>query len=166
MTISPTLLEELKKSTAPVPKKLDAYGGGYFLPPTLSQSSIWGVLEPCRNVVAWLADLTSFPFPLLFFFHCSPSLTPFAHSLYLPFFLLPIPITTRRYSSLVIILFNHLFILALEPIEKVSYIDNEPEFRWTLLQDQMAFDKLHEGIKKFAEDGETLKATIRQKLSA
>ena len=47
---------------------------------------------------------------------------------------------------------------------KVSYIDNEPEFRWALLQDQMAFDKLHEGIKKFAEDGETLKALLRKKL--
>ncbi|KAL1760231.1 hypothetical protein FB107DRAFT_256480 [Schizophyllum commune] len=50
------------------------------------------------------------------------------------------------------------------PIPKVSYIDNEPEFRWKLLQDQMAFDKLHEGIKKFAEDGETLKSLIRKKL--
>ncbi|KAF8461770.1 hypothetical protein JB92DRAFT_3091661 [Gautieria morchelliformis] len=38
------------------------------------------------------------------------------------------------------------------PIPKVSYVDDEPEFRWALLQDQMAFDKLHEGIKKFAED--------------
>ncbi|KAJ7220019.1 hypothetical protein GGX14DRAFT_432796 [Mycena pura] len=52
----------------------------------------------------------------------------------------------------------------LDPMPKVSYIDNEPEFRWTLLQDQMAFDKLHEGIKKFAEDGETLKALLRKKL--
>ncbi|KAG1818766.1 uncharacterized protein BJ212DRAFT_1347603 [Suillus subaureus] len=41
----------------------------------------------------------------------------------------------------------------------VSFVDNEPEFRWTLLQDSMAFDKLHEGIKKFAEDGETLKSS-------
>jgi len=49
---------------------------------------------------------------------------------------------------------------------KVSYIGNEPEFRWELLQDQMAFDKLHEGIKKFAEDGETLKKLLREKLSA
>ncbi|KAF8443175.1 hypothetical protein L210DRAFT_3446020 [Boletus edulis BED1] len=80
LTISPALLEELKKSTDPVPKKLDAYA-------------------------------------------------------------------------------------AIEPINKVSFIDNEPEFRWTLLQDQMAFDKLHEGIKKFAEDGETLKALLRKKLS-
>ncbi|KAF9531482.1 hypothetical protein CPB83DRAFT_849098 [Crepidotus variabilis] len=53
-----------------------------------------------------------------------------------------------------------------DPIAKVSYIDNEPEFRWSLLQDQMAFDKLHEGIKKFAEDGETLKKLLREKLSA
>jgi len=53
-----------------------------------------------------------------------------------------------------------------EPIAKVTFIDNEAEFRWTLLQDQMAFDKLHEGIKKFAEDGETLKAVLRKKLSA
>jgi len=51
-----------------------------------------------------------------------------------------------------------------DPIPKVSYVDNEPEFRWVLLQDQMAFDKLHEGIKKFAEDGETLKKLLRSKL--
>ncbi|KIY47732.1 transaldolase [Fistulina hepatica ATCC 64428] len=53
-----------------------------------------------------------------------------------------------------------------EPMPKVSFIDNEPEFRWELLQDQMAFDKLHEGIKKFAADGETLKELLRRKLSA
>ncbi|KAH9042559.1 hypothetical protein EDB85DRAFT_1915628 [Lactarius pseudohatsudake] len=53
-----------------------------------------------------------------------------------------------------------------DPIAKVSYVDNEPEFRWTLLQDQMAFDKLHEGIKKFAEDGDTLKSVLRKKLGA
>ena len=53
-----------------------------------------------------------------------------------------------------------------QPIEKVSFIDNEPEFRWALLQDAMAFDKLHEGIKKFAEDGETLKALLRKKIAA
>ncbi|KAG6909805.1 sedoheptulose-7-phosphate:D-glyceraldehyde-3- phosphate transaldolase [Tephrocybe rancida] len=53
-----------------------------------------------------------------------------------------------------------------DPILKVSFVDDEAEFRWALLQDQMAFDKLHEGIKKFAEDGETLKELIRKKLSA
>jgi len=53
-----------------------------------------------------------------------------------------------------------------EPIPKVSFINNEPEFRWALLQDAMAFDKLHEGIKKFAEDGEKLKDVLRKKLQA
>jgi transaldolase len=53
---------------------------------------------------------------------------------------------------------------AADKFEKVSFVDNEPEFRWALLQDQMAFDKLHEGIKKFAEDGETLKNLLRAKL--
>ena len=53
-----------------------------------------------------------------------------------------------------------------DPMPKVSYIDNEPEFRWALLQDQMAFDKLHEGIKKFAEDGEALKKVLKDKISA
>jgi len=82
LTISPNLLEELKKSEDPVPKKLDAHA------------------------VAKSDDL-----------------------------------------------------------QKVSYIDNEPEFRWALLQESMAFDKLHEGIKKFAEDGETLKQLLKKKLS-
>ena len=53
-----------------------------------------------------------------------------------------------------------------QKLEKVTFIDNEPEFRWALLQDQMAFDKLHEGIKKFAEDGEKLKDLLRKKLQA
>ena len=30
----------------------------------------------------------------------------------------------------------------------------------------MAFDKLHEGIKKFAEDGETLKTLLKAKITA
>ncbi|CAH7685756.1 hypothetical protein PPACK8108_LOCUS20330 [Phakopsora pachyrhizi] len=49
-------------------------------------------------------------------------------------------------------------------LPKVSYVDNKPEFRWALLQDEMAWDKLHEGIKKFAEDSETLKSLLRTKL--
>jgi transaldolase len=53
-----------------------------------------------------------------------------------------------------------------DPIPKVTFVDNEPEFRWTLLQDQMAFDKLHEGIRKFAEDGVTLENLLREKLQA
>ncbi|OBZ78224.1 Transaldolase [Grifola frondosa] len=53
-----------------------------------------------------------------------------------------------------------------QPLSKVSFINNEADFRWALLQDQMAFDKLHEGIKKFAEDGVTLKKLLREKLLA
>jgi transaldolase len=49
---------------------------------------------------------------------------------------------------------------------KVTFVDNEAEFRWELLKDQMAFDKLHEGIKKFAEDSETLKGLLAKKLEA
>jgi len=49
---------------------------------------------------------------------------------------------------------------------KVSYVDNEAEFRWVLLEDQMAFDKLHEGIRKFAEDGQTLKGVLAKRLAA
>ncbi|KZV94814.1 transaldolase [Exidia glandulosa HHB12029] len=52
-----------------------------------------------------------------------------------------------------------------QKIDKVSYIDDEPEFRWALLQDSMAFDKLHEGIKKFAEDGDTLRALLKKRLA-
>ncbi|KAF8339112.1 uncharacterized protein EI90DRAFT_2908569 [Cantharellus anzutake] len=51
-----------------------------------------------------------------------------------------------------------------DPIPKVSYIENEPEFRWSLLADQMAFDKLHEGILKFAADAVTLKDILKKKL--
>ena len=53
-----------------------------------------------------------------------------------------------------------------DPIPKVTYIDNEPECRWALCDDEMATDKLNEGIRKFAQDGETLKALLRKKLSA
>jgi len=48
--------------------------------------------------------------------------------------------------------------------KRVSFLENEAEFRWELLQDSMAFDKLHEGIKKFAEDGATLKALLKKKI--
>lgn len=39
---------------------------------------------------------------------------------------------------------------------KTSYINDEAKFRWALFEDQMAFDKLHEGIRGFAKDGELL----------
>jgi transaldolase len=54
--------------------------------------------------------------------------------------------------------------IAADPIPKVSYINNESEFRSALSAEQMAFDKLHEGIRKFAEDGEALKSLLRERL--
>jgi len=51
-----------------------------------------------------------------------------------------------------------------EKIPKTTLLHNEPEFRWQLLEDKMAFDKLHEGIAKFAEDGATLKGLLKEKL--
>ena len=52
-----------------------------------------------------------------------------------------------------------------EPIAKVSFVDNEAEFRWALLDDQMAFEKLHEGIRQFGKDGQALKDLLRAKLA-
>lgn len=51
-----------------------------------------------------------------------------------------------------------------DAMDKVSFVDNQAEFQWQLLQDQMAFDKLHQGIYKFAEDAETMKGIIAKKL--
>ncbi|WWD06015.1 transaldolase [Kwoniella europaea PYCC6329] len=50
------------------------------------------------------------------------------------------------------------------PIDKVSYLDDEAKFRWALFEDQMAFEKLHEGIRGFAKDGQTLKDLLKSKL--
>jgi len=49
-------------------------------------------------------------------------------------------------------------------VEKRSYIDNEPLFRFDFNEDQMAVEKLREGISKFAADAETLKKLLRAKL--
>ncbi|ORY89377.1 hypothetical protein BCR35DRAFT_300533 [Leucosporidium creatinivorum] len=51
-----------------------------------------------------------------------------------------------------------------EQYKKVSFVDDEPAFRWALLQDQMAFDKLHQGIRGFAADAEILKQILIAKL--
>jgi transaldolase len=53
-----------------------------------------------------------------------------------------------------------------QAIEKVSYINDEAKFRWALFEDQMAFDKLHEGIRGFTKDGNTLKELLRSKIQA
>jgi len=51
-------------------------------------------------------------------------------------------------------------------IEKKSYIDNESDFRFDFNEDQMAVEKLREGISKFAADAVTLKDELRKKIEA
>ncbi|KAK6336238.1 sedoheptulose-7-phosphate:D-glyceraldehyde-3- phosphate transaldolase, variant 2 [Orbilia brochopaga] len=51
-------------------------------------------------------------------------------------------------------------------IEKKSYIDDEAEFRFAFNEDQMATEKLSDGIRKFAADALTLKGILKAKLSA
>ncbi|ODQ64531.1 putative transaldolase [Nadsonia fulvescens var. elongata DSM 6958] len=49
-------------------------------------------------------------------------------------------------------------------IEKVSYIDNEPLFRFLFNEDQMGTEKLSDGIRKFAADAATLHDIIKSKI--
>jgi len=49
-------------------------------------------------------------------------------------------------------------------LEKKAYINNEPTFRFDFNEDQMAVEKLREGISKFAADAVTLKDIIKAKL--
>jgi transaldolase len=51
-------------------------------------------------------------------------------------------------------------------IEKLSYIDNEADFRFYFNEDAMAVEKLREGISKFAEDAVTLKDILKSKIEA
>ncbi|KAF2469444.1 transaldolase 1 [Lindgomyces ingoldianus] len=51
-------------------------------------------------------------------------------------------------------------------IEKKSYISNEADFRFDFNEEQMAVEKLREGISKFAADAVTLKDIIRKKIEA
>ncbi|VVT44387.1 uncharacterized protein SAPINGB_P000399 [Magnusiomyces paraingens] len=48
-------------------------------------------------------------------------------------------------------------------IEKAAYLDNEPAFRFDFNEDQMATDKLSEGIRKFAADTVTLLKVLESK---
>ena len=50
-------------------------------------------------------------------------------------------------------------------IEKKSYINDEALFRFDFNEDQMAVEKLREGISKFAADAVTLKGILKEKLS-
>lgn len=49
-------------------------------------------------------------------------------------------------------------------IPKRSYVNDEPLFRFDFNEDQMAVEKLREGISKFAADAVTLKDIIREKI--
>jgi len=49
-------------------------------------------------------------------------------------------------------------------IQKKSYINDEPLFRFDFNEDQMAVEKLREGISKFAADAVTLKDILSAKL--
>lgn len=51
-------------------------------------------------------------------------------------------------------------------IEKKSYINTEAAFRFDFNEDQMAVEKLREGISKFAADAVTLKDIIKAKVAA
>lgn len=51
-------------------------------------------------------------------------------------------------------------------IEKKSYINSEAAFRFDFNEDQMAVEKLREGISKFAADAVTLKDIIKAKVAA
>jgi len=51
-------------------------------------------------------------------------------------------------------------------LEKKTYINNEAEFRFFFNEDQMAVEKLREGISKFAADAVTLKDILRKKVEA
>lgn len=107
LTISPSLLEELKNDTSPVPKKLNSQAGEQRL---------------------YLESYFTFQY-----FSANQPTVSAAQG---------------------------------QPLAKVTFVDSEPEFRWALLEDQMAFDKLHEGIRKFAEDGTTLQNLLKQKITA
>jgi len=51
-------------------------------------------------------------------------------------------------------------------IPRKTYISDEPTFRFDFNEDQMAVEKLREGISKFAADAITLKDLIRAKIGA
>ncbi|KAL2757724.1 hypothetical protein ACRALDRAFT_1061044 [Sodiomyces alcalophilus JCM 7366] len=51
-------------------------------------------------------------------------------------------------------------------IEKKTYINDEALFRFDFNEEQMAVEKLREGISKFAADAVTLKDILKQKISA
>jgi transaldolase len=51
-------------------------------------------------------------------------------------------------------------------IEKKTFINDEPTFRFAFNEEQMAVEKLREGISKFAADAVTLKGLLKAKVEA
>jgi transaldolase len=51
-------------------------------------------------------------------------------------------------------------------IPKKTYINDEPLFRFDFNEDQMAVEKLREGISKFATDAVTLKDILKKRIVA
>jgi len=51
-------------------------------------------------------------------------------------------------------------------IEKKAYLANEADFRFDFNEEQMAVEKLREGISKFAADAVTLKEILKKKIEA
>lgn len=51
-------------------------------------------------------------------------------------------------------------------IEKKTYIADEAQFRFDFNEEQMAVEKLREGISKFAADAVTLKDILKKKIEA
>ena len=49
-------------------------------------------------------------------------------------------------------------------IQKRTYINNEADFRFDFNEEQMAVEKLREGISKFAADAITLKDILKEKM--
>ena len=52
----------------------------------------------------------------------------------------------------------------MEELQKIPM--DEATFRWMLNQDQMANDKLSEGIRKFAADQEKMDEMVRERIKA
>ncbi len=51
-------------------------------------------------------------------------------------------------------------------LEKQTFVDDEPAFRFGLNEDQMATEKLSEGIRKFSADTVTLLKVLEEKIGA
>jgi transaldolase len=49
-------------------------------------------------------------------------------------------------------------------IKEKTYINDEATFRFDFNEDQMAVEKLREGISKFAADAITLKGILKEKI--